>query len=458
MKDSDRTGELSKLLNSRDIFIAGVALVVAASTLISDLTGYFTFGIGFAIAIAIAFIINLFLGMSAADLGVAYPRSGGLYDFAKEIFGGQFGKFLGVFFGLTFYGTIALAVSGETAAGAFGLRALFHSDLPINFFIVAMSILGVVPNIFGLKTASWVNGILLVFMLGIRWLFGIVGFLGLGATGTWSFANLAQGVSLDWFGEGGIVTGGIALAFWALVGIEFVCFFAGEVHQPRKALPRGILLGLLVILVTSLVMGLGITGTQPLSAWQTLTASEAACAGSCPQLAVGDAMLGDAGYTLMAIATVTATWGSLVVSYSAMPRIIYSIARDGCFFGALSKPFSKLHPKYGTPVMATLLTFILYTIPVLRSEEVIKWVYSAAYVWAIIYVVFHVLALLNRRLKPETSQAFSGSWFQPMAVAGIVLTTLSIYYAFAGSHVEFGGRALLVILVALGSAVVSFIM
>jgi hypothetical protein len=45
-----------------------------------------------------------------------------------------------------------------------------------------------------------------------------------------------------------------------------------------------------------------------------------------------------------------------------------------------------------------------------------------------------------------------------MAVAGIVLTILSIYYAFTGSHAEFGGRALLVILVALGAAVFSFAM
>lgn len=456
MNDSDRTHGLSKSLNSWDVFIAGVAVVVAASTLISDLTGYFTFGIGFAIATALAFIVNLFLGMSAADLSVGYPRSGGLYDYAKEIFGGRFGKFLGVFLGLTFFGTIAFAVSGETAAGAFGLRALFHSDLHINFFIIAISLLGVVPNIFGLKTASWINGILLVFMLGIRWLFGIVGFLGLGATGTWSFANLAQGASLEWFGKGGIVTGGIALAFWTFVGIEFVTSLAEEVHQPRKALPRGILLGLLIILVTSLVMGFGIAGTQSLSTWQALITSEAACAGSCPQLAVGKAMLGDAGYTLMALATVTATWGTLVVSYSTMPRILYSIARDGGFFGALSKPFSKLHPEYGTPVIATLFTLILYSVPALRSGEVVKWVYSAAYVWAILYVVYHVLALFNRRLKPEISQAFPSWWFQPMAVAGIVLTILSIYYAFTGSHVEFGGRALLVILVALGSAVFSF--
>ena len=192
MKDNNRPSELPKLLNTTDIFIAGVAGIIVTTTLIGDLTGYFTFGIGFAIAFALAFIVNLLLGMSAADLSVAYPKSGGLYDFAKEIFGGRLGRFLGVFLGLTFYGTIALAVSGETTAGAFGLRALFDSDLSIKFFVVVISIISVVPNIFGLKTASWVNAILLVFMLGIRWMFGILGFSGLSATGTWSFANMLQ--------------------------------------------------------------------------------------------------------------------------------------------------------------------------------------------------------------------------------------------------------------------------
>ena len=78
MKDSDRISKLSKSLNSWDILIAGVASILVTSTLVSDLTGYFTFGIGFAIAIALAFIVNFLLGISAADLSVAYPKSGGL--------------------------------------------------------------------------------------------------------------------------------------------------------------------------------------------------------------------------------------------------------------------------------------------------------------------------------------------------------------------------------------------
>jgi amino acid transporter len=456
--NSDPDHSLAKTLNSWDIFIAGVSLVVASTTLISDLNGYFTLGLGFAVSILLAFIVNLLLGLSAADLGATHPRAGGLYDYAKEIFGGRFGSLLGVFLGLTFFGMFAFAASGETAAGAFGLRALFHSDLHVNLFIVTVSVLAVIPNIFGLKIASWVNAGLLVLMLGIRLLFGIVGFLGLSATGQWSFANLVSSpIVFDIFGQGGILSGGLALAFWTFVGIEFACSLAEEVKVPRRSLPKGIILGLVAILGTSLIMGLGITGTQPLSSWQALIGSEAACGGSCPQLAVGQAMLGNTGYNLMALASVAATLGSLIVAFAAMPRILYSIARDGNLFGGLSRQFSKLHPQYGTPVIATLFTLVLYTGPALHSSEVVKWVYSAAYVWAVLYAVFHVLAFFSRkRLAAQAEVAFSGAWFAPMTMVGVGLTVLCIYYAFLGQHVEYGGRALLVILTALITAVISF--
>ncbi|NJL88106.1 MAG: APC family permease [Leptolyngbyaceae cyanobacterium SM1_1_3] len=424
--------------------------------MVSDLTGYFTLGASFAAAIALAFIVNLFLGFSVADLGITYPKAGGLYDYAKAIFRGRFGAFLGVFLGLTFFGMYALAASGETAAGALGLQALFHSSLHVNVFIILLSVLAVIPNIFGLKAASWVNAGLLILMIGIRWMFGILGFLGLSSTGQWSAANLASEVSLwDWFGPSGILAGGLTLAFWSFVGIEFACSLVEEVQIPRRALPRGIISGLALILLTSLVMGFGITGTQPLPVWQELMVSEAACTGSCPQLAVGQAMFGNAGYTLMALSSVAAAMGSLIVGYSTMPRVLYSIARDSNFFGPLSRPFSKLHPRYGTPIIATLFTLVLYVVPALHSSEVIQWLYSAAYVWILLYVVFHMLAIASRKFRPELPRAFTGAWFVPMATAGVALTLVTLYYAFAGSHAEFGGRALVVILAALAAAVVS---
>jgi amino acid transporter len=96
-----------------------------------------------------------------------------------------------------------------------------------------------------------------------------------------------------------------------------------------------------------------------------------------------------------------ASIGTMTVAYAAMPRIVYSIARGGRFFGPLSRTFARLHPRYNTPVPAILLTFVIYQISALLSSQVIDWIYSVAYAWIILYSVFHLLAICNRILRPE---------------------------------------------------------
>lgn len=453
MKDRN----MKKDIGTWEVMVAGVALVVAASTLVTDFSGYFSLGWGFAIALLLGFGINLLLGLSAAELSVSYPRAGALYDYASAIYGGNKGKFIGTFLGLAFFGMFGFAASGETAAGAFGLQALFHSELDIRYFIVILSILAVIPNILGIKTTAWVSAGLLLFMLGIRWLFGLSGFLGWGDTGAWTAINLQNGATaFQWFGESGIFTAGLALAFWSFVGIEFACSLAEEVKHPKKSIPNGLIFGLFGILATSLAMGIGVTGSAPLSVWQNAVEGAAGAYGEAPQLAVGQLMFGDIGYSLMALASVAATLGTLTVAFAAMPRIIYSVARDGNFFGPLSRVFGTLHPKFGTPVAATILTFFLYLIPALYSSAVIDWLYSAAYLWILLYVVFHVLVIVNRFLNPNAKKAFRGSWITVAAAVGVLTTLVALYFAFAGAHWQYGSRALIVTAGALIVTVISF--
>lgn len=427
------------------VAVAGVALVVASSTLVSEFTGFFSLGLAFIPALAAGFAINLLLGISAARLSVAYPRAGALYDYARAVIGGPLGRFAGVVFGLTMVGMFAFAASGETAAGAFGFKALLDSDLPTGWFVVFLTILAVIPNIFGIKTTAWISAGLLFLMLGIRWFFGLAGFFGWANTGAWSLSNLSSGAEFDgWFGAAGILTAGLALAFWSFVGIEFACSLAEEVRAPRKSMPRGILIGLVGVFITTVVMGLGVTGAEPLSVWRDVASSSSGYGGDAPQLAVGSLMFGRIGYLLMALASVAATLGTLTVAYAAMPRILYGVARDGRFFGPLSTVFGRLHPKTGTPVNAILLCAALYVIPSLYSSSVIDWLYTAAYCWTALYGVFHTLALIDawRRRRDSSSR-----WFIPTGLLGLVATVFGLYAAFAGSHAEYGGRSLIMVAV-----------
>lgn len=449
------TPHLTRRLGTWEVVVTGVALVVAASTLVSDFTGYLNLGGAFAIALLLGFFINLLLGLSAAHLGVAFPRAGALYDYAGAVIGGPAGRFLATFLGLTFFSMFALGISGETVAGAWGMQALTGSDADIRLFVVLLSLLGVLPNLLGIRTAAWVSAGLLLLMLGIRWSFGLAGFLGLGDTGAWTAANLDIGIGAgDWFGSGGILAGGLALAMWSFLGIEFACSLGEDLRAPRRSLPRGIVLGLILILLTSLVLGLGTLGSAPPGLWLNAVDGPLGARGEAPQLAVAHLMFGEPGRLLMALASVAATFGSLTVAFAAMPRLLFSIARDGRFFGPLSPLFARVDARRGTPVTATLFTVVVYLVPALFNSAVIDWVFSAAYVWVLLYGVMHVLSLLHGLREGHRSH-FGRRWPIPVALTGLAGTGAGLYYAFAGSHLQYGGRALIALGIALAVTALS---
>lgn len=428
------------------VMVAGIALVVAASTLVSDFVGYFTLGLGFVVALALAFLLNLLLGLSAADLAATYPRAGALYEYAGGVLPGKLGAHAGVFLALAFFLMAPLAVAGEVGSGAFALQRLVGHGVPIEACIVALATLAVVPCLFGLRGAAWASAGLLVLMLGIRWFFGLAGFCGWGG-GEWSVAHLETESGFRWFGEGGVLSEGLALALWTFVGIEFACALSEEVRDPGRSMPRGIVLGLLIILATSLVMGLGVAGSMPLGAWREQAFGAAGAGGAAPQLAVGRVMFGAWGELAMAVASVAATIGSLTVMFTALPRVLFGMARDGKLFGRFSRPLARLSPNSGQPVAATLLTFLVFLVPALASHDVVSWIYSAAYVWILLYVAFHLLAAIRRIRGTGGPGAFS-RWFLAVPLLGVPLTSAGVYLAFQGGHRDYGVGAVVVLGVA----------
>jgi len=444
--DVTKSESLIKALDTKDIFVAGVGLVVAASTLVSDFQGWFLGGRAFALALIAAAVLNLLLGLSAAELSTTYPKAGALYDYgAAATPGGAPGKTLvGLFLGFLFYVMFAFAGGGETTAGAFGAQGLFDAG-SINLWIVVLTVLAVIPNLYGIEVLAKVELWVLLAMLAIRYFFGLAGFAGFSDLGGWSFSNVSSAIP-DLAGYAGVLTLTGGFAFWSFVGIEFVAPLAEETKDPARAIPKGIVYGIGVILLTSLFMGLGVSG---LNIDWLATASEDA-----PQLDVGIAMFGGTGRVLMALASVLATFASMTIVYAAMPRILYGIARNGHFFGPLSKIFGHVHPKYRTPWVATIVTAIAYTLVAVQYGGVVEQIFTAAYVWILLYAVYHVLVIASRYTNPDVDRPFK----LPLAVpaAGLVFTVYIWWNAFAsdGGHAFFGKRAIWMVV---GSAVAAVI-
>lgn len=444
---------LVKTLTTTDIFMAGVGLVVAASTLVSDFNGWFAGGRGFALALLAMFVANLLLGLSTSELATTYPKAGALYDYgAAATPGGKAGKaVVGIFLGFLFYAMFAYAGGGETTAGAAGAQGLFEGAGSLSLWIVILTTLAVIPNLLGISLLARIEFWVVLAVLGIRYFFGLAGFGGFSDAGGWSLSNIPAGD----FSLTTVVALGGAFAFWSFVGIEFVAPLAEETRDPVRSIPRGIILGLVAILATSLFMGFGSLGS--LDPEFGATASPDA-----PQLAIGAAMFGDTGRVLMAIATVLATYSSMTVVYASMPRILYGISRNGHFFGPLSRLFGSVHPRFRTPWVATLVTAVIYVFIAISYGTVVEQIFTAAYVWILLYAIYHLLVIASRYVNPDVARPFRLPLIVP--VIGFVFTMYLWWAAFKDpidesgltGHGFFGPRGLWIIGGSLVAALISY--
>jgi len=115
---------------------------------------------------------------------------------------------------------------------------------------------------------------------------------------------------------------------FAYGGWQTSCFVAGEVRDPRKNLPRGILFGVLGVIAVYLAVNfVCVTALGPEGLAQTRT----------PASAVMRLALGETGARIIAIGIAISTIGFLSQSMLTAPRVYFAMAEDGLFFSRLAK-------------------------------------------------------------------------------------------------------------------------
>ena len=188
------------------------------------------------------------------------------------------------------------------------------------------------------------------------------------------------------------VLAGVSAVFYAYIGFDAISTTAEECKNPQRDLPRGMIYSLIICTVLYILIALVLTGMV-----------------NYTQLKVDDPLafvfdqlgLHKIGY-IISISAVVATTSVLLVFQLGQPRIWMSMSRDGL----LPKKFSKVHPKFGTPAFATIVTGIFVGIPSLfMSISRMTDLTSIGTLFAFVLVCFGVLAL--PKLPPNTvKQAF----------------------------------------------------
>jgi APA family basic amino acid/polyamine antiporter len=149
----------------------------------------------------------------------------------------------------------------------------------------------------------------------------------------------------------GVVTGA-AIVFFAYIGFDAVSTTAEEARNPKRDMPIGIIGSLIVCTIIYAAIAAVFTGMVPYSALVKTMSSEQA-----EPLTMAMKFVSMPGWMVgvVALGSVVAHTAVLLVFQLGQPRIFFAMSRDGL----LPKWFSKVHPKYKTPHVSTILTGVL---------------------------------------------------------------------------------------------------
>lgn len=137
---------------------------------------------------------------------------------------------------------------------------------------------------------------------------------------------------------------GVSATTWSYDGMAAACYMSGEIKDPEKNMPRGLILTAIVVL--ALYAGLTTVASGLLSV-EELASSDAPIALLASKIPV----IGQYAGTIVAIMAIIVVIGSLSSCIMYQPRIEYAMAKDNLFF----KSFAKVHPKYETPYFSIIV-------------------------------------------------------------------------------------------------------
>lgn len=211
-------------------------------------------------------------------------------------------------------------------------------NIPAMFVVAVIAVLLVI----GIKESANFNNVMVIAKLGVIILFIAIGFFFVKNTNWTPFIPKNTGIS-GHFGWSGILRGA-GVIFFAYIGFDAVSTAAQETKNPQRDMPIGIMGSLGISTILYILVAIVLTG---IVSYTTLNVSD--------PIAVGVNSMGSSMFWLRPIIKLAAIAGLssvVLVMLMGQPRIFFSMAKDGL----LPPVFSKVHPKFQTPYISTILT------------------------------------------------------------------------------------------------------
>jgi basic amino acid/polyamine antiporter, APA family len=356
--------------------------------------GYATLGEFFAWIIGWDLILEYALGAATVAVGWSGHLVSFLHDFA----------------GIEIPASIASAPCTLINASGCNPEAVFN--LPAVLITLAVTVLIVI----GIKESANVNAVIVIVKVAVVVIVILGGAAFVNAANWTPFIpeNTGQFGEFGWSG----ILRGAGVIFFAYIGFDAVSTAAQESRNPQRDMPRGIIGSLLVCTVLYVLVSGVMVGLVP---YQQLgvPAPMAVAVDAARVHAAGSAWqpLLDVMPFVVKLGAIMGLSSTIIVQMMAQPRIFFAMSRDGL----LPEWASRIHPRYRTPHLTTLITGgIVMVASGFTSIGVLGELVSIGTLFAFVIVSIGVIVL--RKTRPDLERPFRTPFVPVLPIASALVS------------------------------------
>lgn len=338
-----------------------------------------------------------------AEAGSKVTTTGGPYTYIETAFGNYPG-FLAGFFAIGSNLFADAAVSNALVNVIGSAYPILASGWPRFIFLFVLFYGLVYINIIGLKQGIGLVKFNTLIKLTPLFLLILIGFKDV------SFSNLYINnmPSIKTLGETSLIL------FFAFQGCETGIIVGGEVKNPKRTIPRAILISITTVVIVYVLI-------QTVS--QGVLGSNLPNFKAAPLAETAKVVLGNFGYLLLIIGAVISMFGYMSGTILNSPRVVYALSRDHVI---PIKALSKIHKSFATPYIAIFVyATIGFLLAVSGSFEQLAIIASSSMLMLYMGVALAVIKLRKSEKEQKDSFKIPGGFLVPVLAIGIIIYFLS---------------------------------
>jgi APA family basic amino acid/polyamine antiporter len=436
--DVEKGKHLKRTLTAFDLTLLGIGAIIGTGIFV--LTGTAAAnqaGPAITLSYVLAGLACGFAALCYAEFAAMIPISGSAYAYAYATLGEVIAWMIGWDLILEYAVgsmTVSIGWSGyfQRILAGFGLElpawmAAAPGTLPgavINLPAIVIVLLITALLVIGIRESARFNATMVTIKLAAVLFFIVAGF---------KFVKPENWSPFAPYGWSGIMAAG-AVVFFAYIGFDAVSTTAEEAKNPSRDLPIGIIASLVVCTVLYIVVAGILSGIMPVTHYRTLEAglpgipivplAESTAFLNAPVAYALHVINQDWAAGLISAGAVAGITSVLLVMLMGQPRIFFSMSRDRL----LPEGVSKVHPRFGTPYITTIITgCVVAFFAALTPINVVGEMTSIGTLFAFVVVCSAVIMLRIKR--PEARRPFRvpfGFLFPVLGVVSCLYLMLSL--------------------------------